>query len=291
MKTHETPKPNRPSPYAKPSAAARRGVDAPFHRHEEHAERSERRRRHPERREAEHSDGPSTKAKAGRGRARASWSAASSREAGVGNAVGTTRYPSGTGVGGTRSTCSVRSRRLSARSTRKRKLADQGGFTPLGQAAEGGQHEAADGVELVVGKIGAELLVEVGDLRLRLHAEPAVGLGDDVVGAVVEVEFVLDVAHDLLQHVLDRHKPRYAAVLVHDDRDVIAIGAELAQQHVHALALGHEHRRRATSCAGRRSPGSRSRRGGPSRAGCPPRRPCSHRSRESGSGASAPRRA
>src|SRR5664279_2489250 len=42
------------------------------------------------------------------------------------------------------------------------------GFAALGQAPERAQHEAAYGVELVVGKRGAELLVEVGDLRLRL---------------------------------------------------------------------------------------------------------------------------
>ena len=91
-------------------------------------------------------------------------------------------------------------------------------------------------------KSRAEMRVEVGDLGLRLHAEAAVRLGDDVVLALVEVVLVLDVADDLLQHVLDRDEARHAAVLVDDDRDVVAVGAELAQQHVEALRLRHEHR-------------------------------------------------
>ncbi len=121
--------------------------------------------------------------------------------------------------------------------------ADRRRLAALGQPAERLQHEAADGVELVVGEIGAEVRVEVGDLGLRLDAEAAVRLGDDVVLALVEVVLVLDVADDLLEHVLDRDEPRHAAVFVDDDRDVVAVGAELAQQHVEALRLRHEHRR------------------------------------------------
>ena len=83
----------------------------------------------------------------------------------------------------------------------------------------------------------AEMRVEVRDLGLRLDAEAAAGLGDDVVLALVEVVLVLDVADDLLEHVLDRHEARHAAVFVDDDRDVVAVGAELAQQHVEALRL------------------------------------------------------
>ena len=119
--------------------------------------------------------------------------------------------------------------------------ADRRRLAALRQPAERLQHEAADGVELVVGERRAELRVEVVDLGLRLDAETAVGLGDDVVLALVEVVFVLDVADDLLEHVLDRDEARHAAVLVDDDRDVVAVGAEVAQQHVEALRLGHEH--------------------------------------------------
>ncbi|MNM77015.1 hypothetical protein D3C81_888570 [compost metagenome] len=51
---------------------------------------------------------------------------------------------------------------------------------------------------------------------------------------------VFDVADDLFQHVLDGHQARHTAVLVDDDGHVIVVGAELAQQHVQALGLGHE---------------------------------------------------
>jgi hypothetical protein len=60
---------------------------------------------------------------------------------------------------------------------------------------------------------------------------------------LVEVVFVLDVADDLLQHVLDGDQAGDAAVLVDHDRHVVARGAELAQQDVEALGFGNEDRR------------------------------------------------
>ena len=110
-----------------------------------------------------------------------------------------------------------------------------------------------------------------------------VGLGDDVVLALVEVVLVLDVADDLLQHVLDRDEAGHAAVLVDDDRDVVAVRAEIAQEDVQSLRFGHEHRRAAGSRAGRSCRDSGSRGAAPSRAGCRRRRPCSRRSPGSGS--------
>ena len=84
------------------------------------------------------------------------------------------------------------------------------------------------------------------------------GLGDDVVLALVEVVLVLDVADDLLEHVLDGDEARHAAVLVDDDRDVVAVGAEVAQQHVEPLRLGHEHRRAQRVAQVEARPASRS---------------------------------
>ncbi len=167
--------------------------------------------------------------------------------------------------------------------TRKRKPPMRRRFAALRQPAERLQHEAADGVEFVVGEVGAEMRVEVGDLGLRLDAEAAVGLGDDVVLALVEVVLVLDVADDLLQHVLDRDEARHAAVFVDDDRDVVAVGAELAQQHVEPLRLRHEHRGPQRVAEIEARPDSRSSSAAPSRAGCRRRRPCSRRSPESAS--------
>ncbi len=107
--------------------------------------------------------------------------------------------------------------------------------------AETRDDEAADGVELLVGKRRAQRLVEVGDFGARLHAEHVFLLADDVVLGLVEVVFVLDVADDLLEHVLDRHQPGDAAVFVDDDGDVVAVGAEFLQQHVEPLRFGNEH--------------------------------------------------
>ena len=61
-----------------------------------------------------------------------------------------------------------------------------------------------------------------------------------VLGLVV---LVVDLADDLLQHVLDRHQSGDAAVLVDHDRHVVARLAELAQQHVEFLGFRDQHRR------------------------------------------------
>ena len=56
-----------------------------------------------------------------------------------------------------------------------------------------------------------------------------------------QVELVLDLAHDLLEHVVHGHDPGRAAVLVDHDRDLLALLAQLAQQR--AEVLGHRHDR------------------------------------------------
>ncbi|CAM2151793.1 hypothetical protein PT2222_270013 [Paraburkholderia tropica] len=105
------------------------------------------------------------------------------------------------------------------------------------------RHVTADCVHFFIGEMGAERLVELHEFGERAHAEAAVGRSDDVAAFLVEVVFVLDVADDLLQHVLDRDQAGHAAVFVHDDGDVIAVLPEVVQQHVQALRLGDEHGR------------------------------------------------
>src|SRR5688500_12696354 len=61
------------------------------------------------------------------------------------------------------------------------------GLATLGDAAERLHDEPADGVERIVGELAAEVLVEIVDLGLRLHAPATVALGNDVVLALVEV--------------------------------------------------------------------------------------------------------
>src|ERR1700748_3333350 len=80
--------------------------------------------------------------------------------------------------------------------------------------------QPADRIDFVVAVARAEHLVELGDLGQRAYAVCAIGRGDDVVFFLIEVVFVLDVADDLLEHILDRDEARNTAVLVDDDRDV-----------------------------------------------------------------------
>ncbi len=75
-----------------------------------------------------------------------------------------------------------------------------------------------------------------------------VSASDGVLAAVLRldrrhrlrIELVVDVADDLLEHVLDRREARDAAVLVDDDGHVIAAFTKLRQQRVQALALRNE---------------------------------------------------
>ena len=57
------------------------------------------------------------------------------------------------------------------------------------------------------------------------------------------VVLVLDLAHDLLEEVLDRDQARRAAVLVEHDGQVDLASLELVQEVVDGHGLGHEHGR------------------------------------------------
>ena len=74
-----------------------------------------------------------------------------------------------------------------------------------------------------------------------LTDEDAVALVDDRLR--LDVVLVADLADDLLEHVLDGHEARGAAVLVDDDRGLQLLALELLEQLGHALGLGHERRR------------------------------------------------
>src|SRR6476619_5592075 len=112
------------------------------------------------------------------------------------------------------------------------------------QVPDGGCDQAADGVVLVIVEVRAESLVEIRDRRQCIDCVLAVGLrGDQCRGVFGFVMFVVDLADDLLQHVLDRHQSGHAAVLVDDDGHVVARLAEFAQQHVELLGFGDQDRR------------------------------------------------
>ncbi len=98
-----------------------------------------------------------------------------------------------------------------------------------------------------------------------------VGLGvhalHETLGLVV---LVGDLAHQLLQEILQRHQPRRAAELVDHDGQMEPLGLELLQQLIGPLGLRHEVRRMQVGAqveVGRQPVARRA--GGPWCRGCP----------------------
>ena len=104
--------------------------------------------------------------------------------------------------------------------------------------------QAADGVEMLV-RVAAcnghlEGFSHAFNRRVAAHPVGAVGQAKDVALVFGDVELVLNLPHDLLQHIFDGDEPGHAAKLVDHDGQVVAVAPELAQQVVQALALGHK---------------------------------------------------
>lgn len=85
--------------------------------------------------------------------------------------------------------------------------------------------EAADGIDLALvvrlQQLHSEMRLELVDWRARLRdqARPRI-LGD--IGGLLDIIFVLDVTDHLLDEILDGRKAVRPAVLVDDERNVIA---------------------------------------------------------------------
>ena len=105
--------------------------------------------------------------------------------------------------------------------------------------AEGVDHQAADVFEGFLGEFALEKLVEAVQRGLRLDDEVAAGQWLDI-AVFLDIVLVLDVADDLLQHVLDGHQAGDTAVLVDHQRHVVAGAAKFLEQYVEALGLRHE---------------------------------------------------
>ena len=56
----------------------------------------------------------------------------------------------------------------------------------------------------------------------------------------LDVEFIVDLADDLLNRILDGDEPRHTTVLIDHDRHMIPAATELPQQHVDTLGLGYD---------------------------------------------------
>jgi len=101
-------------------------------------------------------------------------------------------------------------------------------------------HQAGHSVKLVSIQIHIEILVEVIDRGVGLDGELGLAALEDSV-RVIKVILVLDLTHDLLQHILNGHQPIGIAVLVHYYGHMVAVGAKLSEQHVETLALRYKH--------------------------------------------------
>ena len=86
-----------------------------------------------------------------------------------------------------------------------------------------------------------EVAVERGQRRRAFDPPHAVAQNRNV-AAADGIEFVLDVADDSLQRVLDAHQSGGQAVFVDGDRDMKAAAAEILQHHIERLGAGLEKR-------------------------------------------------
>src|ERR1700686_4167492 len=110
----------------------------------------------------------------------------------------------------------------------KLELAERDTLAPARHAPELLHDQAGHGVELTFRQRDVEKLVELVDPGTAAYAELAVGFATDIL-IVLYIEFIVDVADDLFDDVLDGDQTRHAAVFIHYDRHVVAIAAELLE--------------------------------------------------------------
>src|SRR5579884_398276 len=103
------------------------------------------------------------------------------------------------------------------------------------------EHEAGDRVEVLVRQVGAEAVVELVDREHPVH--PVRVFADLLDGLLGHVELVLDLAHDLLEQVLERRDADHRAVLVDDHGEVVVRAPELLQQRGEVFGLWNDVRR------------------------------------------------
>ena len=110
---------------------------------------------------------------------------------------------------------------------------DDDALAHLGEPAEIGHDEAGHGLVRPLGQLEADLVREVLDVEQAVDLDLA---ADALLGPLLDVVLVADVADELLDEVLERHDARGAAVLVDDDGEVGAGRPHLEHRRQHALA-------------------------------------------------------
>ena len=137
--------------------------------------------------------------RAERRRSRPQRASASVFKIGAGSAVGGTRP--------VRDDAEPAHRAAARQHHRETQTADLDRLAAARHAAELVRDQTADGVEVVLGQVQAEGFVDAVDRGVAGDAVGAVGQRVDVAFVVAVVELVLDLADDLLEHVLDRDQP------------------------------------------------------------------------------------
>ncbi len=90
-------------------------------------------------------------------------------------------------------------------------------FATMRDAAETMRNQSAYRVDFIVAVVSAEDFVELLDFGKRTHAMTSIGGREDIAFLLVEIVFLLDVADNLLEHILDRDESGDAAVFIDDD--------------------------------------------------------------------------
>ena len=114
------------------------------------------------------------------------------------------------------------------------------GVAGFGYPAEALIHEPAQGIEAIALQVGGEYLSRFVDANAGVEHELVLPYPLDP--RLLDIEFVGDLTHDLLEQVFDSHQARHAPVLVYDD-GYVALGLlELGQQLFQRLVLRDEER-------------------------------------------------
>ena len=100
------------------------------------------------------------------------------------------------------------------------------------------EDQPSDGVPVPRGQVGVEELVHLVDGHAGVH--PVLAIRKRLYWRVLDVVLVDDLAHELLDQVLEGHEAGRAAVLVGDDGHVELLVLHLPHELCHPFGLGHE---------------------------------------------------
>src|SRR5699024_3283155 len=100
-------------------------------------------------------------------------------------------------------------------------------IAPFGDLSPFGGQPASNRIVFIIVQMGIKGLIKVMDIS-QGHDAPAIvaGLKYGLLGLLVKL--ILDVANNLLEHILHRDQPSSATVLVNNDGNVVAAHAKFS---------------------------------------------------------------